>query len=219
MKTNKVQTLLAIFFFLHINLKAQDDPNCGRYVDGIKTDKIDCYTFGALHLVLPYNDTWKGYDKINIQIDFESEEAPIMGVQSFQKGTVGANLKGKYIVYTIFDKDWQAASKFNYANLIQLTKWKLAHRFKMGKSKPADDVPLIGRLFGLTIIGYEEKFDNSCNCLKKTEVTNSTKLSSAYFLNCTNRTTNNDGKIGALVDLSQPCSVTGTKVDFNNPGK
>lgn len=89
----------------------------------------------------------------------------------------------------------------------------------MGKSKPADDVPLIGRLFGLTVTGYEEKFDNSCNCVKKTEITNSVKLSSAYFLNCTNRTTSNKDSQGALVDLSQSCSVQGTKVDINNLSK
>ncbi len=67
-----VVLIIAVMSFFCINLKAQDDPNCGIIIDGIKVDTINCLSFGEMNVVFPFDKIkWKKYAKTAIVIHWD----------------------------------------------------------------------------------------------------------------------------------------------------
>ena len=213
-------TLLLTIFLASIftNAKAQDDdPFCGWYVDGVKTDKIDCYSFGELHIVVPYNSSYSGFDQVHIAVYLASDKNGTRSVNRYVGTAINTFKKGKYLVFRIFKKGEDfvdmKGNKYREDEIGQLNRYNMA--FKGGKKgKPAPDEKMFANLWGCTINGYEMAFDNACNCEKRKPILEEQQLGADYILTLTNRISS-----GAFsndkVDMSAACSVIGTKVDFN----
>ena len=233
MKTFKSSLLVLIFLFLTtLQTKAQDDPVCGWYVDGVKTDKIDCYSFDKLTVVLPYNSGLSGYDEIDIWVTMttkpKSGPYPITGIKRIPGTALKAYVKGNYIVFNVFSKSYgyDGKRKGQDADLEKKSVGQINRNqlYTEGKSRkeikgdPAVDAYLYAELYQRTITGYTEKYNQATNTIEKTPNYSGGSLDiKSPELTCTKRILvgNNDF---SPVDLTPACSVPGNKVDFNNLG-
>lgn len=212
--------------FLSFETKAQDENCnvCGWYADGVKVDTLSCYNFDKLTLVLPYNDGMKGYNLINAWVLKTSNKKESMlsgiaqagtnmGVKSVPGNALSTIMKGEYIVLTIFskvtgdkaflDRDYKGYDK-DYR--CEITKSWMSEIRKEKKGK-IEHWGLKAFVQGANITGYEETFDQSKNAIIKTPIYSAEKITKYYPLICKNQLNENS------------CSITGTKVDFNNLGK
>lgn len=231
MKPFKLFFLTVIVHF-SLTIKAQDDPNLGVYIDGVKVSELNCYSFGNLTVVLPYNDVYSKFDKITIV--FCNGTNPKKGVSESNKNSLELSnyseksiapaalfkyVKGKYLIYEVFSKDKQESNGDDL--LIQYkkpVKRGTLQCYSTYSGKPEELFYV--SLLGMTATGqYNETYLNNGQ-FYKSPVMSSEDLYSVQ-LPLKNRV-----KLKMMadhnfkeVDLSLPCSVTGTKVDFNNLGK
>lgn len=204
--------LLVTFFSLKTN--AQDDLK-GIYVDGVKVSELSCYSFGTMLVAVPYKEEYKSYTMIVFDIytnDASSaKEIPSNSISSF--------VKGNYIVFQIFDKDAQSSNANKESLEGSITRGALANY------SGSSDNELLVVLWGMNLTGYEEKYFQNCNCIKKIPQYSKKELS--LVKTKLNNRKKSGGFMGGLtnnnslkkVDLSQPCAVSGPKVDFNGLGK
>lgn len=109
----KIIFLFAALFSFPLNyLNAQnEDPKVGIYADGIKVNELNCYTFGTLSIVFPYNEAYAAYDKI--AFNFYDGQDPLKGLSSHHSerlippASFFKYVKGNYFVYEIFSKGVQ----------------------------------------------------------------------------------------------------------------
>ena len=213
-----LKTLITAFcltLLLTANLKAQDDPNVGFYVDGVKVNELTCYTFEKLTVVLAYKSNYNLYDRIEITVYSSYKEAGgLWDGQSYMyitKANSADYVKGNYLVYNIFSKkdQSQANGYIGSGGGGPVDRDKLQHK-QSGLFKAGDN--LLIAMQGSQITGYTEKYYEGCQCIKKEPAYSATNLA-RLEIPLTNRTKNRS------LDKSQPCDVPGTKVDFNNLDK
>lgn len=231
----KLLFLLATIFAF--NGQAQDDLS-GWYADGIKVDKISCYGFKNLQLVVPYNSEWGSYTSLSIKVI--AGGAANSGVKLIDLTSINSFIKGKYLVINLFAQgevphgDIFKAPKTNnddglpvpqigvnpYQYSYELRRWELKYDAAGNKEhgKPAPDLKLSFRIFGLKKTGEKEEFEQSCKCLRKTPIYSSEKLTKTYDLICTNREMFSQKKLGQWEKniFTDACPTEGTKVDFNS---
>lgn len=65
--------IFALITFAPLRLFAQNDLS-GIYVDNIKTDSITCWSFEKMNFVFPFNEKFKNYDKINLEMHLMNNE-------------------------------------------------------------------------------------------------------------------------------------------------
>jgi hypothetical protein len=204
--------------FLSFQTKAQDEncAACGFYIDGVKVEKIDCYSFDKLQIVLPFNNGVDGYDLVNIWIRLEETKSfagrGYDGVKSVKGSVVKTLVKGNYIVYTVFAKDFGVTTQMkrdfrggvtdDYPS--ELTTNVLP---KKPSKKNPEGLHLFIWLEGATLTGYKEELNPAKNAIIKIPQYSVAKLSKRYSTLCVAET--GDGS---------SCSYPGTKVDFNNLG-
>lgn len=208
----------------------QDDPNVGFYVDGIKVDSINCYEFQDLKIVFLWNDEWSTYDYLKISLQVGDPRAVKKGLGRIVEKAISIRSiinykKGNYVVYSIYGKDKAPIDmciKPNQPYLLPAdqanspTKGDLQYDGAVKKGKPSDNAVLNIYLTGLTFQGEIEEFNPSCNCLQKYKKYNPIDLKNEYMLVLTNRLTGGNKERWKETDLSNPCTYSGTKVDFNN---
>jgi len=113
-----LKSLLFVFLLLTFSstqIKAQDDPNIGFYVDGVKVTELTCYSFKKMTLVLPYNSGYNNYSMFLLQCIYTK---PNPGGGYFYEffgyiskaSLQSSNLKGKYIVYDLFIEGSETAN-------------------------------------------------------------------------------------------------------------
>ena len=236
MKTLKPYLLTLSLFLLTLipmKTKAQDDPNVGFYADGVKVDKIDCYDFQDLKVVFLYNQEWSQYDYIKIRLHNGHPKAVKSGMgtvveKAIPLSSINNYLKGKYIVYSIYGKDKSPidmCARPYQGDILPTMQTKLPKKGDLKydgaikKGKPSDDNVLNVSLIGFTFKGVTEEFDESCNCIQKTKKYSYTDIDKGFSLLLTGRFTGGNKEISAETDLSNPCTYSGTKVDFNSLGK
>lgn len=212
----KLNHLIIIVFSLGIlNIKAQEDPNVGFYVDGVKVTELTCYSFEKLQLVIPYNPNYSSFDKLQIKMysSYKKEGLIWSGLsyKDITKGNAFIYIKGKYIVYEIFSKEKNDANADGYTNDGPCTRTRL-----LSKGLGGGDC-LYVTFDGYTISGYQEYYDQGCQCVKKSPTYNGEKLFDFKLL------LQNRKRSGLLkspdINWSEPCTYPGTKVDLNNLGK
>lgn len=238
-----VLKLILLFTFFSIQTKAQDDP-AGWYVDGVKVEKLTCYNFKNLQLVVPYNSEWAAYTHISVNIftDHSGEWFPGSdkngGVKIFTMNSINGFLKGNYMVYNLFTpgetssgdiadfrlsidnngliyEDGRPPSSWN---VYKLRRWNLKYDLAGAKSdgKPADDVKLSFKIFGLTQTGTKEEYYDPTKSILKIPIYNVTKLTKSYNIVCSNRLYKGRKAELNKAPFTDPCPIEGTKVDFNN---
>lgn len=196
-------------------LNPQDDPNVGFYADGVKVTELTCYSFKTLHIVIPYNDALNTIQEFALHIDVNNQYPRTS--YKISKGKLLLKRKGKYVVFEIFNEN-------SIYNEIAAPDQHLSGGGEFGRSWLAfyfdkysiGDLPLNLSFKSLVTTGYKETFDQGCNCIKKTPEYDSEDIGLKFSLLLKNRT---KGKSTKKVDMSQPCDISGTKVDFNNLGK
>jgi hypothetical protein len=213
--------LFAIFalLFLFSNLKAQSgDPVCGIYIDGVKANELNCYSFGTMVLVLPYDNSYKEFDKVRVSILSSCAGTAWDGdtYLDLTSTSFADYVKGKYLVYEVFGKGIQIAKgKFTHDGPV--TRSKLLHVDKF--DTPKSPQTLYIEMLALTKSGDKEYYDTGCNCYKREPTYSSTAL---YRLNLPlkNRikVKGNPANKPEEIDMSQPCIVDGIKFDFNTLG-
>jgi hypothetical protein len=224
LKTHFVAICIALLFSTNVKAQDEDCSVCGWYVDGVKTEKLECYTFDKLQLVLPYNMDWSGHDQINLCFTHENNDKTwFYGIKSLPGSAIKSLVKGNYIVYTLFSKELGHYTQGLSLRLGQEHGFKRESLAYGGKSTfgkkdgPSPDCKIIVYAESGTLTGYTESYDENCKCIKKRPNYSYASLSKEYALTCTNRI----GK-GLLskdeLDLSQPCSASGEKVDLNKLG-
>ena len=220
-----------VFTIFSLQSKAQDDDsNAGFYVDGVKVMEINCYTFGNLKVVFPFNPAYSNYDRFIIKIYYG--ESFQMGnrfgtFNVVSKASVLSKVKNNYFVYDIFKAgEWYAPANNdsrdpNAYNGLTNSLSRAGIKYYAGKAqKPETD--LVFSLIGETITGYRDEFDASGNH-SRIPIYSAEILGSALKLHCVNREAcsswADDYHLNKKIDLSVECTFTGTKVDFNNLGK
>ena len=208
--------LIIILTFFSLQTKAQDEdcPVCGFYADGVKVEKIDCYSFDKLQIVLPYNSGLDGYDLINIWVRLEETKGFLgrgyNGVKSLKGTAIKTLVNGNYIVFTLFSKEYGTETKMkrdfrggvtdDYPS--ELTTDVLP---KKPSKKNPDGLHLYFWLEGATLTGYKEELNPAKNEILKIPQYSTAKLSKVYSTICV-----------AEAGDSSTCTYTGTKVDLNN---
>lgn len=200
-----------------LNPQDEDCQACGFYIDGVKVEKVDCYSFDKLQIVLPYISGIDGYDLVNIWIRLE-ETKGFAGrgydrVKSVKGSLVKTLVKGNYIVYTVFSKDFgvNTQMKRDFRGGVtdeypsELTRNVLP---KKQSKKTPEGLHLYIWLEGATLKGYKEELNPSKDAIIKIPEYSVTKLSKVYSVICSSET--GDGST---------CKYQGTKVDFNTLGK
>lgn len=211
-----------IFFILSVfYLRAQTDPNIGFYVDGVKVNEISCYSFNTLTFVLPYNATYNQFPQFTIEAKVDGQKhkenwAHYYGYADFSKAELTTSLlKGKYIVYHFFIAESQYCKRDrDNASYDNGTRGFMYYHWKEDQAEATMHV----ELFDLTVSGYEEKYDEECQCVKKTPTYSSTKLGEELSIPLKNRKA--IGVYGGYprekkVELA-PCNIPGAKTDFKN---
>lgn len=215
------KTLLAFAFLLLFfsNTKAQDDANCGVYIDGVKVNQIECYSFGSLTVVFPYNPAYKNFTNVKITISVitygTTKEITSAGLFKY--------IKGNYMVYEILSKDEQATKgeSMEAPGTDIEGKFVVRRSTMMYYSNSSDlDKPTIDILVeGQKINGYTERYDPLTKRLVEEPKYNAEELYNLRVpLINRQKLKRGDPIYTKEVDLSQPCSVSGTKVDVNNLG-
>lgn len=216
-----MKKLILLFVTLSIftNTKAQDDPNVGFYVDGVKVTELTCYSFKSLVVVLPFNKAYSNFDRFMLYTDTKNE---FTSTYTISKGKILSTVKKDYIVLTLFDGQGQVSAlgrAYSYGQMDcenGLTRGALAYFM----SKSEDDLSIA--LWGQTISGYAENYDADCNCVKKEATYDQEILVKGVSVALKNRSKKKGfmkSPCSFEVDISQPCTVEGTKVDFNTLGK
>lgn len=103
-----IKLFLLLTFFSN-QIKAQDDSNCGIYIDGAFVDKVDCWTFNYMYLIFPVNpEKYKKYQMIEVKIRayWLTKSGEIDGntvwVREFSPETFSENFgTGKYGVWKL----------------------------------------------------------------------------------------------------------------------
>ncbi|MCD6068965.1 MAG: hypothetical protein K0S33_3791 [Bacteroidetes bacterium] len=228
----RIETTFLIFALslLVLNAKAQDDPIVGFYVDGVKVTEINCYTFGSLKLVLPFDPAYASYDRFVITV-YNSESFQMGNHEGaynvLSKPKTLSMVKNNYFVYEVLKKGEKYGPAGNdsddpnaYSGLTNSIS-RATVAFYAGK-KHGPECDLIAYLFGETIESYREEVTTD-NRLRKIPVYKAEDLGPKIKLHCTNRTQcgkwATEFQLNKDMDLSQPCTVSGTPVDFNNLGK
>jgi antitoxin component YwqK of YwqJK toxin-antitoxin module len=102
---------VGLMTFGPVNLKAQDDSNCGIVIDGVLVDKIDCWSFQEMNLIFPITDRHKKYDKIQLKLcKYEKPDDTTPGGFSydFSPQSFGDNFEGAtYGVWKFLTKDFE----------------------------------------------------------------------------------------------------------------
>jgi hypothetical protein len=226
-------------------LNPQEQDLGGWYADGVRIDTLKCYGFKNLQLVVPYNAEWSAYSQLSVNIfaDNMHDEFPGTktdgGCKLIPMTSVSSFVKGKYLVYNFFNQGeipaadladfvlcrnneglpWNASNPQKDPYKIFRFTLKSDNSNAKNEGKPAPDFNLSFRFFGLTKTGEKEEFSSACNCLIKYPTYNAVKLTKTYSLTCTNRTQKARFKPADPSYFNQPCTYTGTKVDFNTLGK
>ncbi len=238
MKTFKPSLLVLIFLiFLSFKTKAQDDLS-GVYIDNVKVTELSCFSFGTMTFVFPYLDVVNSYERYVLQVYVPKANAKLTSGSSYfiTKPKLMSSVKGKFIVIEFFqpksqepalpDYNGKSGGGYNstYANDdlgyvgYDFSRGVLAY----GKGKDLPDMPLLINLYGENIGGYEEKYDQGCQCIKKTPNYASVLIGEIQITlkgREINKKMLSTEPFYREVDFSQPCNVPGTKVDFNNLGK
>lgn len=215
MKAIPKSVLIIIILFLGINLINAQEITPGIYVDNIKVSELSCYSFGDMHVVLPYKNEYQSFDLLKLLMS-TSDGA---NTKEISKNSMQSFVKGNFIIFQVFDAGKQSANGYNRGSVEgSLTRGALANFWVV------NDVGLTIKLWGLNLQGYEEKYDQGCNCVKKIPKYKDEELYSIKIV------LNERKKIRGLmagvtnnpslkeVDLSQPCPISGTKVEFNKLG-
>ena len=121
-KFKPLLTAICLTLLFTTNIKAQDDDvNAGWYADGVKVDKIDCYNFKKLQLVVPYNSEWSTYDFISIHVSYMVGLMPGEdGVKLISTKSINGFIKGKYLVYSLFKSNEGPGSSQNGNDVLDL---------------------------------------------------------------------------------------------------
>ena len=208
--------LVLIVFGFSSSVKAQDDPNVGFYVDNVKVTELNCYTFKSLVVVLPYQSGYENFDRFVLHIDTKNEFSCTYTIST---GKVLSSVKGSYLVLTLFDGQGQISSlgkphSYGQYDCTQgLTRGALAYYMKN-----PDDILTI-TFWGETITGSEETYDSACDCNRKELIYNRELLTSNVSVELLNRIKKKGfmkSPCSFEVDMTQNCTYSGTKVDFNN---
>jgi hypothetical protein len=225
----KLITTLALSLLFITNLKAQDEdcPVCGWYVDGVKVDSINCYSFENLVLVLPYENEMKNHTKLYMFVSEDLRKAP---EGAFAESKIAGNsiditgasaksyLYKGYLVYTVFSKATDGDDGKNHAPQQALSRYNLyfdINRVGRKKGKEGRDAVITGGVLSASISGYTKKWDEGCKCERTNPEYTQTKATKEYVLVLKKRM--EDGFwANSKVDLQAPCSFPGKKVDVNN---
>lgn len=212
----KIFILLATIFFFNINVKAQDDPNIGFYVDGVKVNELTCYTFGRLTVVLSNNPAYAKYDRLYITIKTKYKKVGVIEIPTYST----KHSKGKYFVYDLWVPNKQNAvykpkdgsKEKNGEYEVNPTRGYLAY---YTGSTPTGKLTFT--LGGSTISGYTEEYDAGCSCVMKKPTYSDSELETLE-LKLSNQESKKKFTVfeGIQMDLSQPCTYPGIKVDFNS---
>ncbi len=121
-----IAIITAALFFFNINLKAQDDPNCGFVVDGILVDSITSWSIGELSVVFPIKQNWKKYDFIEGIIYFDGKINSRK--QFFRSGKVA-----RY-AFRMKPEDIQECANSNYATCTIVKKEDAEHKQNLAQN-------------------------------------------------------------------------------------
>lgn len=225
-----LKLIFATIFLFTTTLKAQDDPNVGLYMDGVKVSELKCYTFGTLTLVFPYNEAYANYDKI--AFNFYDGADPVKGLSSHHSerlispASFFKYVKGKYFVFEIFSKGVQQINCDNPNDpydhgMVTRGSMKYYSTGILAEGTP-EEVLYVG-VTGLMLSGeYVEGYNQDGTFYRYPKY----DIEDLFHIQITllNR---EKLKIGLLsvdtpnnkaLDLTEPCTETGTVVDFNNLG-
>jgi hypothetical protein len=215
----KLFILSIAFFALNITLQAQNDPNVGFYADGVKVTELNCYTFGSLTVVLPYDKGFENFNEFLIYGDVVSLASGHVFEKNISKGALlSNNIKGKYMVFDVFANGSQSANSNTNLNA-SISRPQRGMIGCKGKKEKEEDEYFI-HMYGLTITHYQENFDAGCQCIKRTPVYKQERVGAEVKVSLKNRVVVSMFGVCSQtgLKLSQPCDYTGTKVDFTNFG-
>lgn len=229
MKTfTKTRLAFAFLLLTFSTTKAQDDLS-GVYVDGIKTTELNCASFGDMYVVFPI-DKLKSFESVNVygSVEYNRDWQKTVGNANTYFKTASLDLKSftyknqTYVKISLIRKGNQESDYYTprtSAGLIpyQLMRSSLSYDTKANFGTPKE---LRVQINGANAKGSTEAYDAGCNCIVKKPIYEATEYKVFYV------TLKNSAKLGfaksyddTKVDLSQPCSVAGTKIDFENLGK
>ena len=194
-------------------LKAQDDPNVGIYVDGVKATELSCGSVKRLTAVLPYNSAYDNYDKFQISLLATGSDWDYGYITKIS--LKANNIKGKYFVYDLYTEKSDIINFKKDPGYETFTTRGILVYYNAMNGKPEEGLKI--RLEGMSITSYTEKYDENCSCIKKEPQYTKENIGETEI------PLKNRIKVGvykasksAKVDMSQSCAVTGSKVDFNN---
>ena len=196
---------LALLAVSAINLRGQDIdcPDCGWYADGVKVEKIDCYGWKKLEVVLPYQPGMSGYETLLIRVLDPKAVSGSSGIKTVPGNAVQTLVKNDRIVHTVFaGADDNANLYRDYeGNLAGITT-EASGITKSRITKTKSERILYVQLYNLSIAGYTEKYDSYKQAYVKTPNYSEQKLSDVYTLSCVK---------SVNPDPTQPCAFQGKK--------
>jgi hypothetical protein len=226
----KLFTILFLLFLSGTNylIGQTTDPVSGIYIDGVKVTELNCYSFGTMTLVCPYNDAFDKFDHVRISIDDESGNWTIKDITPATKFKY---VKNGYLIYEIFSQGLQLANGTQgYDESVDpygqdvVSRGSLQYIGGLVTGGGSVDSKLSVMVLGQTLTGNEQRYDEGCQCVKSTPTYSNENLYDVK-LPLLNRKKLHVGLLSttttvtAQVDLSVSCSYEGTKVDFNSLGK
>ncbi len=234
MKNSGLHFLAFIFLLLTCIRTIGQDERSGWFADGVKVDRLTCYSFGSFQVAVPYKSEWEVYEFISVHIYKGKSEWG--GVKMIPIKAINNYIKGTTLVYTIYkdnDISFEEGSlleKGSYSSIgvhdinisgqtedFYLYRWMLKYEaIYMGKARELPDEELNFDLYGVTQTGIKEEFSPTCNCIKKTPQYSTKKLTKTYKLVCTGRTQRKAKEKLDPAEFTVPCSYPGTKIDFNS---
>lgn len=234
MKAKKITLIssfaLALFLFItsftNSSSKPQNDIS-GWYADGVKVEKMDCFSFQDLKIAVPFKPEWNQYEFIKIRIDYTSVKGSSIFNYMFEKvipvKSINSHVKSGFLIYQLFGKENASIDLKNFSDeheistaegVLLKTKMKFETAFKAGK--PAPEMKLVAKIYGLGFAYEKEEFNTGCNCIIKKKRYTPTSLDKDYTLLVSGRVTAKVRDIENGVGLDSTCTYSGTKVDFNN---
>ena len=94
------------FLLFTFSFTSQDDSKAGFYADGVKVNEINCYSFGELKVLIPFKDTYTGFDRFIFEFTFNEPQngGRFGGMGACTKAKAVKIKKGGYIILTVFKK-------------------------------------------------------------------------------------------------------------------